>query len=99
MRERYLTKFCKNTPQKTCQITTSNLSYFFFRETRSSTGNNLYQELSFQDSEALVDVDEGADITGESHDCLIMILINFCFSKYILKEKKEVTAIQISNQS
>jgi len=33
-------------------------------ETRSSTGNNLYQELSFQDSEALVDVDEGADITG-----------------------------------
>ena len=33
-----------------------------FRETR--TGNNLYQELSFQDSEALGDVDEGADITG-----------------------------------
>ena len=36
--------------------------YFIFRETR--TGNNLYQELSFQDSEALGDVDEGADITG-----------------------------------
>jgi hypothetical protein len=28
------------------------------------TGNTLYQELSFQDSEALGDVDEGADITG-----------------------------------
>ena len=35
---------------------------FFYSETR--TGNNLYQELSFQDSEALNDVDEGADITG-----------------------------------
>ena len=34
-----------------------------FREKR--TGNTLYQELSFQDSEALGDVDEGADITGE----------------------------------
>ncbi|XP_059079883.1 JNK-interacting protein 3-like isoform X4 [Tigriopus californicus] len=31
-------------------------------ETR--TGNNLYQELSFHDAEALGDVDEGADITG-----------------------------------
>ena len=38
----------------------------FFRETR--TGNNLYQELSFQDSEALCDVDEGADITGKSRE-------------------------------
>ena len=36
----------------------------FFSETR--TGNNLYQELSFQDSEALNDVDEGADITGKT---------------------------------
>ena len=41
----------------------SNVEFdFIFRETR--TGNNLYQELSFQDSEALGDVDEGADITG-----------------------------------
>ena len=31
----------------------------------SRTGNNLYQELSFQEPEALVDVDEGADITGK----------------------------------
>ncbi|XP_071743154.1 JNK-interacting protein 3 isoform X5 [Lepeophtheirus salmonis] len=31
-------------------------------ETR--TGNTLYQELSFQDADALGDVDEGADITG-----------------------------------
>ncbi|XP_046681612.1 JNK-interacting protein 3 isoform X6 [Homalodisca vitripennis] len=32
------------------------------RETRS--GNTLYQELSFQDAEALGEMDEGADITG-----------------------------------
>ena len=32
----------------------------------SRTGNNLYQELSFQEPEALVDVDEGADITGKN---------------------------------
>ena len=78
----------KKPSKKTREITTSNFMLFFYRETRSSTGNNLYQELSFQDSEALVDVDEGADITGESHDYLIMILINFRFSKYILKEKR-----------
>jgi hypothetical protein len=28
-------------------------------------GNNLYQELSFQDTDALGDVDEGADLTGK----------------------------------
>ena len=33
-----------------------------YRETRA--GNNLYQELSFQDSDALADIDEGADLTG-----------------------------------
>jgi len=32
------------------------------REQRS--GNTLYQELSFQDAEALGEMDEGADITG-----------------------------------
>jgi len=37
---------------------------FLFSEKR--TGNTLYQELSFQDSEALGDVDEGADITGKN---------------------------------
>jgi len=36
---------------------------FFFREKR--LGNNLYQELSFQDTDALGDVDEGADLTGK----------------------------------
>ena len=36
---------------------------FIYSETR--TGNNLYQELSFQDSDALGDIDEGADITGK----------------------------------
>ena len=41
----------------------NNSIYFYSSETR--TGNNLYQELSFQDSEALGDVDEGADITGK----------------------------------
>ena len=88
MRVRYLTKIFKKKHQEFRQFTTSNFILLFYRETRSSTGNNLYQELSFQDSEALVDVDEGADITGESHDCLIIILINFHFSKYILKEKR-----------
>lgn len=34
-----------------------------YRETR--TGNTLYQELSFQDSEAIGEVDEGADISGK----------------------------------
>jgi hypothetical protein len=33
-----------------------------YREKR--LGNNLYQELSFQDTDALGDVDEGADLTG-----------------------------------
>ena len=32
------------------------------RETRD--GNNLYQELSFTDNDALADIDEGADLTG-----------------------------------
>ena len=36
------------------------------REQRS--GNTLYQELSFQDADALGEMDEGADITG---NCLI----------------------------
>jgi hypothetical protein len=35
----------------------------FGREKR--LGNNLYQELSFQDTDALGDVDEGADLTGK----------------------------------
>ena len=28
------------------------------------TGNNLYQELSFQEPDALGEIDEGADLTG-----------------------------------
>ena len=35
------------------------------RETRD--GNNLYQELSFTDNDALADIDEGADLTGREH--------------------------------
>ena len=38
--------------------------YFYRIFSEKRTGNTLYQELSFQDSEALGDVDEGADITG-----------------------------------
>ena len=54
------------------------LTFFvIFRETR--TGNNLYQELSFQDSEALCDVDEGADITGKSNISQIFALKLYYF--------------------
>ena len=44
----------------------------FYRETR--TGNNLYQELSFQDSDALGDIDEGADITGKFYIQIIFVI-------------------------
>ena len=37
--------------------------YICFSETRA--GNNLYQELSFTDNDALADIDEGADLTGK----------------------------------
>lgn len=46
------------------------------REQRS--GNTLYQELSFQDADALGEMDEGADITGKSCD------IKHKFSYFIL---------------
>ena len=48
----------------------------------SRTGNNLYQELSFQEPEALVDVDEGADITGKK----ICAFWNLGFSVFWGKE-------------
>ena len=35
---------------------------FLSREKRA--GNNLYQELSFQEPDALGEIDEGADLTG-----------------------------------
>merc|ERR1712083_147857 len=37
-------------------------------ETRSSTGNNLYQELSFHDTDALGEIDEGADLTDSGSE-------------------------------
>ena len=37
-----------------------------FSETR--TGNTLYQELSFQDCDAIGDVDEGADISDNESE-------------------------------
>jgi hypothetical protein len=40
-----------------------NIIFVSFREKR--LGNNLYQELSFQDTDALGEVDEGADLTGK----------------------------------
>lgn len=43
------------------------------REQRS--GNTLYQELSFQDADALGEMDEGADITGKNA---------YTFSNFIL---------------
>jgi len=44
------------------------------REQRS--GNTLYQELSFQDADALGEMDEGADITG------IIIFVRIMISFY-----------------
>lgn len=37
---------------------------FFVHCREQRSGNTLYQELSFQDAEALGEMDEGADITG-----------------------------------
>ena len=48
---------------------------YHFRETR--TGNTLYQELSFQDSEAIGEVDEGADITGEESTVVNVVYLYF----------------------
>lgn len=45
---------------------------FLYREQRS--GNTLYQELSFQDAEALGEMDEGADITGK-HFVIVSIFV------------------------
>jgi len=47
------------TTPMTCQSHTKS-------ETRA--GNNLYQELSFQDTDALADIDEGADLTDDDDD-------------------------------
>ncbi|XP_017783541.1 PREDICTED: JNK-interacting protein 3 isoform X2 [Nicrophorus vespilloides] len=52
-------------PQMPQQVTNNNMStgrVHTKKEERS--GNNLYQELSFQDADALADMDDGADITG-----------------------------------
>lgn len=64
------------------------MDFVISREQRS--GNTLYQELSFQDAEALGEMDEGADITGERSfhifvctTCILNIrIINF-ISRYI----------------
>ena len=56
------------------------LTFCLCRETRA--GNNLYQELSFQDSDALADIDEGADLTGRilKHIWDLELKFNFvCF--------------------
>eukprot|EP00092_Neocalanus_flemingeri_P006601 GFUD01007120.1.p1 GENE.GFUD01007120.1~~GFUD01007120.1.p1 ORF type:complete len:1310 (-),score=286.71 GFUD01007120.1:411-4340(-) len=53
-----ITPATPSTPM-TCQSHTKS-------ETRA--GNNLYQELSFQDTDALADIDEGADLTDDDDD-------------------------------
>lgn len=45
------------------------------REERRSA-NTLYQEISFQDADALGEMDEGADITGE------LLYLNSCLNKF-----------------
>lgn len=47
------------------------------REQRS--GNTLYQELSFQDADALGEMDEGADITGIIFLCILQGDIRILF--------------------
>lgn len=47
----------------TINIAVTLIIFCLCREQRS--GNTLYQELSFQDVEALGEMDEGADITGD----------------------------------
>merc|ERR1719232_1997383 len=38
------------------------------KKSETRAGNNLYQELSFQDTDALADIDEGADLTDDDDD-------------------------------
>jgi len=38
------------------------------KKSETRAGNNLYQELSFQDSDALADIDEGADLTDDDDE-------------------------------
>ncbi|GLH16726.1 C-Jun-amino-terminal kinase-interacting protein 3 [Gryllus bimaculatus] len=45
-------------------------------ELEDRSGNTLYQELSFQDAEALGEMDEGADITGMGKEVENLILEN-----------------------
>jgi len=46
------------------------------REQRS--GNTLYQELSFQDADALGEMDEGADITGTISTLYENVILRGC---------------------
>ncbi len=69
----------------------NNISYsnlFFPSEKR--TGNTLYQELSFQDSEALGDVDEGADITGEQNK-LTKLVFGLAQFHFVLTKTRQLT--------
>merc|ERR1719461_160650 len=38
------------------------------KKSETRAGNNLYQELSFQDTDALADIDEGADLTDDEDE-------------------------------
>ena len=66
----------------------SSYSNLFF-PSEKRTGNTLYQELSFQDSEALGDVDEGADITGEQNKLTKLVFLTGTVS---LRFNKNTTA-------
>ena len=50
-----------------------------FREKRA--GNNLYQELSFQEPDALGEIDEGADLTGKAKKIfrVFVFLVEFVY--------------------
>lgn len=54
----------------------TNVLIFVNREQRSS--NTLYQELSFQDAEALGEMDDGVDITGTCADINITTFAGSC---------------------
>ena len=53
--------------------------------------NYLYQELSFQDSEALGDVDEGADITGNIFHFNNILMSASCIRKYSIRNNIQLS--------
>lgn len=55
--------------------------YFLLRNREQRSGNTLYQELSFQDSEALGETEDGVDVAGTniySNNTVCMIYVRSC---------------------